>query len=80
MTFEEHLREFLDGSVDAAEARDLAIAAVAGDLRQIKLEIAARLWMARQLGAGNTTVSEAHLAAARGLKAPYEAHGEERRR
>ena len=73
MTFEEHLREFLDGSVDAAEARDLAIAAVAGDLRQIKLGIAERLWMARQLGAGNTKVSAAHLGAARVLKSRYEA-------
>ncbi|MCH8817794.1 MAG: hypothetical protein IIC92_08710 [Chloroflexi bacterium] len=65
MKYEEHLREFLGGSIDAAEARELAMAAVAGNLRQIKLGIAERLWLARQLGADDVTASATHLDAAR---------------
>ena len=73
MRFEEHLREFLDGSVDDAEARDLSVAAVAGNLRQIKLGIAERLWLARQIGVEDAKASAAHLDAARSLKLRYDA-------
>lgn len=73
MKLEEHLREFLDGSIDAAEARELAVAAVAGNLRQIKLGIAERLWLARQPGTDDAKASAAHLGAARSLKLRYDA-------
>lgn len=73
MKFEQHLREFLDDSVDDAEARDLAVVAVAGNLRQIKLGIAERLWLARQTGADDAKASAAHLGAARLLKLRYDA-------
>ena len=73
MKYEEHLREFLGGSIDAAEARELAMAAVAGNLRQIKLGIAERLWLARQLGADDVKASATHLDAARSLKLRFDA-------
>jgi len=71
MKFEEHLREFLDNTVQDAEARELAVAAVAGNLRQIKLGIAERLWLARQLGAEDAAASATALGVARLLKARY---------
>lgn len=72
MKFEDHLRKFLGDSVDDAEARRLAIAAVAGSLRQLKLGIAERLWQARQLGPEDAGSSAAVLGAARALKARYD--------
>ncbi len=77
MKFEDHLREFLDNTIDDAEARELAVAAVAGSLRQIKLGVAERLWQARQLGADDPKSSAAALGVARLLKVRYDAaHGE----
>lgn len=73
MKYEEHLREFLGGSVDDAEARELAVAAIAGNMRQIKLGIAERLWLARQTGVDDAKASASHLGAARLLKLRYDA-------
>ncbi|MDP6823861.1 MAG: hypothetical protein QF554_11295 [Dehalococcoidia bacterium] len=72
MKFEHHLREFLDNSIDDAEACELAIGAITGNLRQIKLDVAARLWGARQLGADDAKASAAALGMARLLKSRYE--------
>ncbi len=69
MQFDEHLRLFLDGAADEAEARDLALAAVSRNVRQLKLAIAERLWLARQLSTqGDATASSEHLNGARVLK------------
>lgn len=73
MNFEQHLREFLGNSIDDVEARQLAVAAVAGSLRQLKLGVAERLWQARQLGPDDAASSAAALGVARALKARYDA-------
>ena len=73
MKFEDHVREFLDNSIDDAEARQLAVVAVAESLRQLKLGIAERLWQARQLGPDDAGSSSAALGAARALKVRFDA-------
>jgi hypothetical protein len=72
MKFEDHLKEFLDNSIDDEEARQLAITAVASSIRQLKLGVAERLWHARQLGTEDVTASAVALGTARSIKRRFD--------
>ncbi|MDA1256931.1 MAG: hypothetical protein O3C10_03695 [Chloroflexi bacterium] len=75
MKFDEHVRAFLDGSIDPDEARVLATAAVASNIRQLKMSIAECLWLARQVaadGGDGAAPSVKQLQTARTLKTRYD--------
>lgn len=74
MEFREHLGQFLGDAADPAEVRDLALATVSKHVRRLKLAIAERLWLARELsGQDEVAASTAQLNAARILKARCDA-------
>ena len=73
MQFTSHVREFIGGTVDATEARDLAKAVIADSIRSHKVAITKMLWLAREASrAGDPSLSTRHMDAARALKRAYE--------
>ena len=81
MEFIENLREFLGQTVGEAEARVIAGAVVAANIRGLKPAIAERVWQARQRSAaGDQDGAAGELAEARRLKARYDNALDEYRR
>ncbi len=76
----DHMRQFLDESVDEQELRTLALSAIAASVRRLKQSIAASVWEARQLAAAHDPGAAAHLDRARRLKNSYDAAIDEYRR
>ena len=74
MQYVEQLKVFLGAGVDDEELRATARAAVAADVRELKVAIAGRVWKARQRSAaGDQPAAAALLAHARQLQGEYEA-------
>ncbi|MEX0763227.1 MAG: hypothetical protein WD208_03145 [Dehalococcoidia bacterium] len=79
MGYLDHMRQFLDESVDEQELRTLALSAIAGSVRRLKQSIAVSVWEARQLAAAQDAGAAAHLDRARRLKDSYDAAMDEYR-
>lgn len=73
MKFVEHLGQFFGESVEPQELKALAMAAIAGEVRRLKLAIAAQVWRSRQCSGDAPEESAASLQAARELMARYQA-------
>ena len=67
----DHLATFYGDSVEQSELRNLALAAVASSIRQLKLAIAERVWQARLLAGAEGNESQVALADAKVLRERY---------